>query len=223
MQNVHSVFKMAILCPKNTDVDRINEEILKIIVGQENVYLSSDSITDEEKSCDYTTEFLNSLMLSGLPPHRMLLKVGCVIMLLRNINTKEGLCNGTRLVVTNLKSNLITAEVLTGSAAGNTIMIPRIDLTNCELGFTVKRRQFPVKLAFAMTINKSQGQTMEKVGLFLREPVFGHGQLYVALSRVKQSKDIRVQLLETTDQGKLIPESEIVFTKNVVYREIFES
>jgi hypothetical protein len=66
---------------------------------------------------------------------------------------------------------------LTGSNAGNIVFIPRIDLTSdSDLPFLMKRKQFPVKLALAMTINKSQGQTLDKVGIHLPNPVFSHGQ-----------------------------------------------
>jgi len=144
-------------------------------------------------------------------------------MLLRNLNTKRGLCNGTRLVVKDLKPNLIIAEVLTGSAEKQAVFIPRIDLapSNLELPFTLRRRQFPIKVAFAMTINKSQGQTLEKVGILLNEPVFSHGQLYVALSRVRRACDVKIKVIDGPFQGKLIGGSESIYTKNVVYREIY--
>jgi hypothetical protein len=86
--------------------------------------------------------------------------------------------------------------------------------------FTLKRRHFPIRLAFAMTINKSQGQTLDKVGLFLNEPVFAHGQLYVAFSRVRTLSDIKVQLKNRTNQGNIPGHPNDVYTQNVVYTQV---
>jgi hypothetical protein len=217
--------KMAILCPKNSDVDQINDEILNLLDGETVSYLSTDSIDDEdaEDRQNYPVEFLNECTPSGMPVHKMNLKIGSLIMLLRNLNTKRGLCNGTRLIAKKLKPNLIIAEVLTGTAEKQVVFIPRIDLApaNTDLPFVLRRRQFPIKLAFAMTINKSQGQTLEKVGIYLPEPVFSHGQLYVALSRVRRSQDVKIKIIDGREQGKLVPGCESTFTKNVVYKEIF--
>ncbi len=106
--------------------------------------------------------------------------------------------------------------MITGGAKGRVVFVPRIMLapSNPDLPFVLQRRQFPVKLAFAMTINKSQGQTLEKVGIFLPEPVFAHGQLYVGLSRVRSSSDVKIKILAGTRQGKLLPDSDKVFTVN---------
>jgi hypothetical protein len=214
-----------ILCPRNEDVDEINDEVLGILVGDSRIYFSCDTIEDEspEDSTNFPLEFLNSVTPSGLPPHMLKLKIGAIIMLLRNLNSNRGLCNGTRHIITDLKANLILGKVLTGSAVGRLIFIPRIELApvNPDLPIVLRRRQFPVKLAFAMTINKSQGQTLDKVGIYLPEPVFSHGQLYVALSRVRRGCDVYVSVRNTATQGKLIKDSVRVFTRNVVFREIF--
>ena len=103
----------------------------------------------------------------------------------KNQDLKKGLCNGTRLVIRQLHNNIIDAEVLTGVAVGNRVLIPRLQLAPSDTGmpFTLCRRQFPLRLAYSMTINKAQGQTFEKVGLYLQRPYFSHGQLYVAFSR----------------------------------------
>nr|XP_047146106.1 ATP-dependent DNA helicase pif1-like [Hydra vulgaris] len=137
--------KRAILTPTNVDSLAIYEEVLHRLPGDVKTYLSSDSIdTDDLNEINnFPVEFLNSLTPSDL---------------------KGGLCNGTRLMVRALHNNYIDGEVLTGVSAGNRVFVPLVQLapSDANLPFTVKRRQFPVWLAYSMTINKSQGQTIEK-------------------------------------------------------------
>ncbi|XP_057426451.1 uncharacterized protein LOC130719870 [Lotus japonicus] len=139
-------------------------------------------------------------------------------MLMRNIDVARGLCNGTRLIVDKLRPNLIYGKVMNGTNAGEMAYIPRMSITPSDSGLHVKiqRRQFPVCVCFAMTINKSQGQTLGRVGVFLPRPVFSHGQLYVAVSRVKCREGLKIYV-EGTD-SLLVNE-----TKNVVYKEVFKN
>nr|GEY82666.1 nucleotide-binding alpha-beta plait domain-containing protein [Tanacetum cinerariifolium] len=85
------------------------------------------------------------------------------------------------------------AQIITGGSVGMICAIPRmvISLTDTKMPFKLNRRQFPIQVCFAMTIKKSQGKTLSQVGLFLRRPVFSHGQLYVAVSRVKSKKGLK--------------------------------
>jgi ATP-dependent DNA helicase PIF1 len=166
----------------------------------------------------YPVEFLNQLHSRGLPPHELTLKVGLPIILLRNLCPKRGLANGTRLIITALHDRSIEAEVITGPAKGNVVFIPRIPLTptETELNIEFTRLQFPIRIAYAMTINKAQGQTLERVGVLLDKPCFSHGQLYVALSRVGDPEMIRVMITHEQRPGCPTPH-----TDNVVYKSVF--
>ena len=135
----------------------------------------------------YTTELLNSVKSSGLPNHWIKLKIGVPIMLLRNMDKSLGFCNGTHLIVSRLSDHVIEAVIISGNFIDEKILIPRmsIELFDFKLLFRFQRRQFPIMLSFAMTINKSQGQSLWNVKLYLRRPVFTHDQLYVAMSSIR--------------------------------------
>jgi len=128
-----------------------------------------------------------------------MLKVGAPVILLRNFSPENGLCNGTRLTITRLMDNCIEARILTGSFYGQRCFLPRIKVLPQpdEAPFELSRLQFPIRLCFAMTINKSQGQTFQNVAVDLCTPVFAHGQFYVAMSRVTDVSRITLLLPKT--------------------------
>ncbi|XP_037931382.1 ATP-dependent DNA helicase PIF1-like [Teleopsis dalmanni] len=163
----------AFLAAKNLDVDEINSKIQAMLPGDLISLKSIDIVVDENEIVNYPTEFLNLFDLPGLPPHNLLLKVGSPIILLHNLNPLK-LCNGTR----------------SGKFRGENILLPRIPIILTDDPIQFKRLQFPIRLAFAMTINKSQGQTLKVCGLNLENPCFSHGQLYVACSRVGKPSDL---------------------------------
>ena len=214
----------SILTPTNDGCDEINKLILEKMPGKGVTYRSADTVQtdDDQEAANYTTEYLNSITPSGMPPHCLTLKPGVPIMLVRNISIVDGLCNGTRLIVRRLFDSLIEAEISMGQFRGSKYLLPRMDLTSegARLPFTLKRRQFPVRICFAMTINKAQGQTFDSIGIYLPNPVFAHGQLYVAFSRVKRWSAVKVQIATTRTQGCLTKNSATTYTENVVYKNL---
>ena len=117
------------------------------------------------------------------------------------------------MVVTAMAERVIKAQILTGTHAGKKAFIPHISLDtsmSAQLRFILRRRQYPIRLAFGMTINKAQGQSLDRVGIYLNDPVFTHGQLYVALSRCTDCRNLKV----------LLPPNANGWTPNIVYCEV---
>jgi hypothetical protein len=193
------------------------------MAGVVSVHRSVDCIVEDEvdEAVHYPIEFLNSLDISGMPVHNLELKIGCPLILLRNLNPLAGLCNGTRLKLLAFNQRLLTVRILNGSHEGNISYIPRLDLINNDniLPFKMKRRQFPVKLGFALTINKAQGQTFSQTGIYLPNPVFAHGQLYVALSRSASKTRTKIFICDVKGKQGRFPDRPGIYTKNVVYAE----
>jgi hypothetical protein len=213
----------AILAPINDFAFEINDYMLSLVPEPAREYLSCDSIANgsdvvHEADLFYPPEVLNGIDLINFPQHKLVLKPGVPIMLLRNLSQANGLCNGTRLIVKELADRVIQAVIMTGSHIGDVVYIPRIELISnkTRYPFLLKRRQFPVRVCYAMTINKSQGQTLSFVGVYLKQPVFTHGQLYVAISRVTSRAALKILILNA--DGSCGSE-----TRNIVYPEVYAS
>lgn len=202
-----------LITPLNDTVEEVNQMMNERIGGDFMLSTSMDFVEQEEGE-PLPEEFLNSIDLPGFSRHRLVIRRGVPMMIIRNLNLAQGVCNGTRVVVTDFSDRVLRCRLVTGSRSGEEILIPKIKLIhdgNALARIKFSRFQFPLVHAFCMTVNKSQGQTLNKVAVLLPNGVFGHGQLYVALSRCRSLDNILVSLRSCTGD----PE-----TTNVVLRQV---
>jgi hypothetical protein len=215
-KNISFFRDRAILTTKNDTVADINVRILTRLAGETRVYDTVNSISfdimEEGSRPDVSIEFLRAQNPSGLPPARLELKIGAPIICLRNLFSREGLYNDTRMIISKLREYSIEIKIIDDQFHGKDRVIPRITLT-VDIGegaWKHNRKQFPVRLCFVMTINKAQEQSLQKVGIDLRQPVFTHGQFYVAFSRVINMANLDV-LLPYRNSGMI---------ENIVYPKV---
>lgn len=134
---------------------------------------------------------LNLIDKIGVPQHDLKLKVGDICFIIRNLHINDGICNSVRCEIVRISDHIISVRLLDGSK--QIVDLPRIKFVfRLQHGhsFEMIRQQFPLRRAYAMTFNRSQGQTLKNVVLDLRSKLFGHGFLYVGLSRVTDWRNI---------------------------------
>ncbi|CAG8679345.1 5255_t:CDS:2 [Cetraspora pellucida] len=170
----HSIF-----ASKNNDISIINSTVMTQFPKEAIEYLSADSIVEQrETNYQYPIEFLNSLNFGGLSSYKLILKLGTLIILLWNIHPPNGLYNRTRLICCNFQKHVIKAKIITEKHFGKHVFLPYITMSpsNSDLPFVLKCHQFLVHLAFAITINKSQRQTLNFVVLAIEQDKEAIGQ-----------------------------------------------
>eukprot|EP00299_Pterocystis_sp_00344_P015751 c7877_g1_i2.p1 GENE.c7877_g1_i2~~c7877_g1_i2.p1 ORF type:complete len:499 (+),score=52.57 c7877_g1_i2:1156-2652(+) len=178
----YSLCERAILTPWNESTLDINDRILQRLPGREAVFCSADSVDADGNDSEAAVTY----------------PVGAIYLLLRNLNPKIGLFNGTRVVVNYFRQHVIVVKIASGSFVNIEALIPRITFTSTEtaLPFILSRRQFPLFPAFAMTINKSQGQTLEKVGIYLPRPILDTDS-YMLLCRCTSLRGLKIMISST--------------------------
>ncbi|DAZ93476.1 TPA: LOW QUALITY PROTEIN: hypothetical protein N0F65_002554, partial [Lagenidium giganteum] len=193
------LIETSILCPRNVDVDAVNDAVLDLLDTSKRVYESTDTPHHRSAPMTIASDVLHSLDMSEMPLHRLRLRLGAVVILIRTLSPQ--LCDGTRRYH-------LSAQIGAGDVARQTVYLPRIPFVSSDDVFQFRGCPFPIRVAFAMTINKRQGQSMKNVGIYLPQDMFAHGQLYVAFTRIEEHTNVKV----LADAG--------VYVRNVVYPEV---
>jgi ATP-dependent DNA helicase PIF1 len=226
IDNPYAGSARCILAVTNKQVNVFNQKALSKLQRGFRTYLASDSILETtdtevenilEDAESSLLDYYSSHEISGFPQHSLILKIGCFCRLLRNMSIDIGLVKNTRVVVTGLGNHVISIrKILTPgtfieqSNRNKDILLPRITfIHHLHSGHTLRHRQFPLTLAYATTFNSCQGLTLDAVGCDLRLPAFSHGQLYVALSRIRRRENAKILIQEDTNT-----------TTNVTYQEL---
>ena len=221
-----------VLTPKNCDLYDINSLCINKFRPDiaPTIIKSLDEPIVEEYAKIYTDvtrtmaeEHLNKYNPGTLPQHILELKPYCPLMILRNIDLYNGIANGTRVQLLQIHQKCLQVKLLNGPFKDNIRFLCKIPNTNKnDRNIKMIRRQFPIRLCYGMTIHKAQGQTIERLGIYLPNPVFTHGQLYVALSRVSDPTQISVYIDDKEETQYVDREKNIFYTKNIVFQQILE-
>lgn len=178
--------------------------IIAYIEGAQRTYHAADSLQEADDigliPPDSILDYFTTHTPAGLPRHALQIKVNAIYRLIRNLSLDLTLVKNSRIIIVDVGTRLVTVRILCGIAGGisvdsDDILIPRISFTHqLRSGYTLLRRQFPLAPAYATTFNSCQGLTLDSVGVDLTVPVFSHGQLYTAMSRIRQRNHARVRL-----------------------------
>ena len=197
--DVDSMHTRAILCSTNIIVDEWNSAIQELNDNPIHELRSDDKVQEIDDPHGILQRMITESVLErfqrpGVPHHKLLLKVDDICMVMRTLNRKEGLTKNLRVKIVEIHRYVIRVCTLdpTNRRYYN---IPRIRFS-VKLPYgrsvTMERKQFPLRLAYSITYNKSQGQEFQYVLVDIRNNPFTHGHLYVALSRIRIASNLRL-------------------------------
>jgi ATP-dependent DNA helicase PIF1 len=171
----------------------INEKCMLRVPGDAKLAVASDDLRSCTSPDLYPPEYIASLNFGGVPPAQLTFKKHARYMIIKNYNPPD-VCNGVLCELLSWSKFNVQVRLLSGPGVGRIIMIPRCNFSINEaksgLPFSFARWQFPLIPAYAVTIHKSQGQTLNVVGLLIEADAFAHGIIYVALSRVSSWSNV---------------------------------
>ena len=139
--------RRAIISPANRDNGDITQICTDMVHNQPMmIYRSSDKMLNPTEALRFPIEFLNKVTLSGMPDHLLILKRGMPIMLLSNLDKRNGHANGSRYLVMDMSPKIIYALGIGETNRGKILLIPRIlfQPKDKDIPFEMERRQFPV-------------------------------------------------------------------------------
>ena len=180
--------RTVIICSRRKEVDELNIECLKQISGTSCEYVAIDTDTNGQplREADKQRLSRTAMRLADV----ITLKIGCRIVLRRNLHIREGWVNGAMCEVLALTPNCILVSKI--GSSNEKYPIPRtkqrIEIKGAS--YSILRSQFPVQLAYAVTVHRVQGLTVDKAIVTLNHNFFASGQAYVALSRVRTLDDL---------------------------------
>lgn len=213
----------------NKDADNYNQKCFSEIEARPYKYEATDTLylySDIDESCASLVLDTNTLpKISSKDsniyeqfnrdckaPKTLELKEGCRVMLLKNLDIKKGLVNGTCGTI----KNLTTASIDVLFDNGTRLNVEPIDFDYNQNGkLKINRKQFPVRLAYGITIHKSQGMTFDKLVVNFNK-IFDYGQAYVALSRVKNLDGL---IIKNFDHNKIVANHKVVEFYNQLLRD----
>ena len=227
--NATTALNSVILSSTNVAVDKWNETIQNMNPNKAKKYVSRDSFDEVDDEANIlknilTPNILNSYNRNGIPTHIAHFKVDDVCLVVRSLPALD-IATNTRVQVVELLEHSIKVKTL-NEPTSRFICIPRITFKfRLPYGesYQLTRVQIPLRLAYSMTYNKSQSQTLNRVLIDCTGEPFAHGHAYVAFSRVRNCKNVKVFVNEDQLHASGVSGRELEFMPvitNIVYQEV---
>jgi hypothetical protein len=211
-----------LLAPLNSIVDRINERVTAMMPANRpsRTYLSANTPDAHDvydpTNAVFSTDNLQSINTSNMPVHILKLRIGMPVMCMQNLDVPNGICNGTTMIVERLESSIVWCRVNTKFGQRLQPIAPT-NFTYKSNGFKFTRTQLPLRVAFAATINRAQGGTYDHVAYHALYPVWAHGMLFTAVTRVTSPEGLTILCNPELRVSSRLRDASYGTTRNVVH------